>query len=140
MSGPGATGAIINVRSPSLAIPHNRFRCQSFFRSLARATMPRAYRSLMLPDRPTMLFHPNFSPLFGLISDASFQFDRTLEIATAYAPLADVEEELVNGDRVRHILWRLDDSAAALRVAKMVEHAPVIIADGHHRYETSLQF
>lgn len=84
--------------------------------------------------------HANLSPIFGLISDASFVFDQTLEIATVNSPLVDVEERLPNGQSVRHILWRLDDEAALARITKIVGATQVIIADGHHRYETALEF
>jgi len=84
--------------------------------------------------------HANLSPIFGLISDTSFVFDQTLEIATVNSPLVDVEERLPNGQTVRHILWRLDDEAASARITKIVGTTQVIIADGHHRYETALEF
>ena len=84
--------------------------------------------------------HANISPIFGLIADASFLFDQTLEVAAAFAPLADVEESLPSGDTVRHLLWRLPDKTAESRISHLVANTPVIIADGHHRYETALEF
>jgi uncharacterized protein (DUF1015 family) len=84
--------------------------------------------------------HANISPIFGLISDASFLFDHTIEIAAAFAPLADLEELLASGDTVRHLLWRLPDDLAANRISHLVHQTPVIIADGHHRYETAVEF
>ncbi len=84
--------------------------------------------------------HANISPIFGLISDPSFFFDETLEIATAYAPLADVEESLPANGCIRHLIWRLPDETAENRISQLVSHSPVIIADGHHRYETAVEF
>ncbi|SRR5579883_23507 len=84
--------------------------------------------------------HANFSPIFGLVSDPTLFFDQTLEIATAYAPLMDVDEHLENGQTVRHILWRLDDTLAADRIQKIVAPSKIIIADGHHRFKTARQF
>ncbi|HET6401310.1 MAG TPA: DUF1015 domain-containing protein [Candidatus Kapabacteria bacterium] len=84
--------------------------------------------------------HANISPIFGLISDASFFFDQTIEVAAAFAPLADVEESLPSGDTVRHLLWRLPDDSAANRISHLVATTPVIMADGHHRYETAVEF
>ena len=84
--------------------------------------------------------HANISPIFGLVSDPSFVFDETLELATTFAPLADLEEALPTGDTIRHLLWRLADDAASSRIAHIVNHTPVIIADGHHRYETAMEF
>jgi uncharacterized protein (DUF1015 family) len=81
------------------------------------------------------------SPIFCLVSDPSFIFDQTIEIATVNPALVDIDEKLpTNGETVRHILWRLDDVAAQERLTKIVARDSVIIADGHHRYETALEF
>ena len=84
--------------------------------------------------------HANFSPIFGLISDPSFLFDQSLEPAMVHAPLADVDEMLPSGETVRHILWRLDDRTSMERISQITKSLSVIIADGHHRYETAVQF
>jgi uncharacterized protein (DUF1015 family) len=93
-------------------------------------------------DRLELMGHTNanFSPIFGLISDPSFLFDQSLEPATVHAPLADVEETLPSGETVRHLLWRLDDTTDMERISRIVRALPVIIADGHHRYETAVAF
>lgn len=41
---------------------------------------------------------------------------------------------------VHHRLWRVDSPAAVEAMAETVGSAPVVIADGHHRYETALAF
>ena len=43
-------------------------------------------------------------------------------------------------DGVVHELWRLDDPDVLAAVTERVQSAPVVIADGHHRYETSLAY
>lgn len=45
----------------------------------------------------------------------------------------------VDGDGVEHCVAPLPDSAVG-PVSEMVAAAPVVIADGHHRYETALAF
>ena len=52
------------------------------------------------------------------------------------APLAD----LVDDDGVRHIIWRVDDAATCAAISTAVSEHPVVVADGHHRYETSLAY
>jgi uncharacterized protein (DUF1015 family) len=84
--------------------------------------------------------HANFSPIFGLISDPSFLFDQSLEPATVHPPIADMDEMLPTGETVRHILWRLNDSTMMERISRIIRTMPVIIADGHHRYETAVEF
>jgi uncharacterized protein (DUF1015 family) len=84
--------------------------------------------------------HANFSPIFGLVSDPSFLFDQSLEPATVNPPIADVDEMLPGGETVRHLLWKMDDPAAMDRITRIIQPLPVIIADGHHRYETAVEF
>ena len=51
-------------------------------------------------------------------------------------PLAD----LVDDDGVRHTIWRVDDPASCAAISAAIADHPVVIADGHHRYETSLAY
>ena len=51
-------------------------------------------------------------------------------------PLAD----LVDEDGVRHTIWRIEDAATCAAISAAVAEQPVVVADGHHRYETSLAY
>ena len=51
-------------------------------------------------------------------------------------PLADV----VDDDGVRHTVWRVDDEATCAAISAAVAEQPIVVADGHHRYETSLAY
>jgi uncharacterized protein (DUF1015 family) len=51
-------------------------------------------------------------------------------------PWADLTDE----DGVRHTLWRIDDPAACRAISEAVAEQPIVVADGHHRYETSLAY
>lgn len=51
-------------------------------------------------------------------------------------PLADVVDE----DGVRHTVWRIDDPVTCEAISAAVAEQPVVVADGHHRYETSLTY
>jgi len=51
-------------------------------------------------------------------------------------PLADLTDD----DGVRHTVWKVDDLATCRAISTAVEAQPVVIADGHHRYETSLAY
>jgi uncharacterized protein (DUF1015 family) len=51
-------------------------------------------------------------------------------------PLAD----LVDEDGVRHTIWRVDDPGTCAAISAAVAEHPVVVADGHHRYETSLAY
>ncbi len=48
--------------------------------------------------------------------------------------------DYLDDDGVEHTLWRLDDPDKVAAVAALVAGAPIVIADGHHRFETSLAY
>ncbi len=48
-------------------------------------------------------------------------------------PVADAYDD----DGVRHQLWALSDADAVAAIGAAVATAPVVLADGHHRYETA---
>src|SRR5438093_652900 len=52
------------------------------------------------------------------------------------APIAEARD--LRGEL--HRLWRLGDVEAIRRVAALMAPAQVIIADGHHRYETAVEY
>jgi uncharacterized protein (DUF1015 family) len=51
-------------------------------------------------------------------------------------PLASWSDD----DHVTHSLWIVDDPALQREITSLVASEPVVIADGHHRYETSLAY
>jgi uncharacterized protein (DUF1015 family) len=52
------------------------------------------------------------------------------------APVTDVDD----GEGVRHTVWIVDEPDVSDAIAAAVAAQPVVIADGHHRYETSLAY
>jgi uncharacterized protein (DUF1015 family) len=74
----------------------------------------------------------NLSPIWGL----SLAPGVSAGLAPTGRPVIDVLDD----DGVRHQLWVLDDPAAIARVTAAVEAAPVVVADGHHRYATARQY
>jgi uncharacterized protein (DUF1015 family) len=75
----------------------------------------------------------NLSPIFSLFPDASGGTRETLAQATQAEPFAEVADH----EGTRNALWRIaePDSIAALQGA--LADAELLIADGHHRYETA---
>jgi uncharacterized protein (DUF1015 family) len=67
-----------------------------------------------------------------------------LSLAAGLSKLLDPPGEALgdftDDDGVRHQSWRIDDPAACAAIADAVAGAPVVIADGHHRFETSLAY
>jgi uncharacterized protein (DUF1015 family) len=72
--------------------------------------------------------------LFMLASDPEGQ----IRAATAGAGGPLVEARDLRGEL--HRLWRITDPEAIARVQALMEPATVIIADGHHRYETAVEY
>jgi uncharacterized protein (DUF1015 family) len=74
----------------------------------------------------------NLSAIWGL----SLAKGLTDLLPTDAEPLADVTDD----EGVRHTVWRVDDPATCDLIAAAVAEHPVVVADGHHRYETSLAY
>ena len=75
----------------------------------------------------------NLSPIFSLYPDSSGTARETLAQVAEALPFAEVTDH----EGTRNSLWRIadPDSIAALRGA--LADAELLIADGHHRYETA---
>jgi uncharacterized protein (DUF1015 family) len=77
--------------------------------------------------------HAHCGQLFMLYDDPRKAVDALLDEAAKAAPLAEVEDEY----GVSHRLWKITDASAVQRI---MADKKLLIADGHHRYETALAF
>jgi uncharacterized protein (DUF1015 family) len=77
--------------------------------------------------------HAHCGQLFMLYPDPAGSIDALLDEAAAVAPIADVTDEY----GAVHRVWRMADAA---RVQQLMTDKKLLIADGHHRYETALAF
>ena len=86
-------------------------------------------------DRLELLRHTraHFGQIFMLYPDESGAVDALLDRAAQSAPLAEVADEY----RAIHRLWKIRD---AENVQQLMRDKKLLIADGHHRYETALAF
>ncbi len=75
----------------------------------------------------------NLSPGFMLYRDPAKALDAALDRATSLA-------ELQTGDGVHHALAKIADPEAIRAIVKGVAASQLLIADGHHRYETALRY
>ncbi len=80
--------------------------------------------------------HANFSPIFALYSDQN-------------AVLSILQNEIQKLDSLISIkdqqnqiqkLWRISDQSICNSISKAMEKNKLFIADGHHRYETALNY
>jgi len=82
--------------------------------------------------RLTRATRANVSPIFSLYSDPSHAAWDALAPATGETPWG----EIADSDGTVHRLWRVADPAAIAAVQAATRDAELLIADGHHRYET----
>jgi uncharacterized protein (DUF1015 family) len=78
----------------------------------------------------------NFSQVYALYSDRAGAIDAILSKATAGEP----EMETTDEDGVVHQVWALTSPEEIGRISETLADRRLLIADGHHRYETSLNF
>lgn len=89
-------------------------------------------------DRLQVLRHTraHFGQIFMLYPDRQGAVDRELDVAAQGAPVLDVADEY----GARHRLWPITEAARIARIQEMLAALKLLIADGHHRYETSLNY
>ena len=79
--------------------------------------------------------HAHCGQLFMLYPDPAGAIDALLDEAAALAPIAEVTDEY----GAVHRVWRMADAARGV-VQQLMADKKLLIADGHHRYETALAF
>ena len=89
-------------------------------------------------DRLKLMQHcnANFSSIFGLFSDPSKRIDSVLKDYMRHSPLYD----LVDDAGMRHTLWAIRDNKVIQIITGVMSDKQVFIADGHHRYETAINY
>jgi uncharacterized protein (DUF1015 family) len=75
----------------------------------------------------------NTSPIFVLFSDPRQQVARVLAAATRQPAWGEVADD----DGTVHRIWRVTSREAIAAVEQATSAAELLIADGHHRYETA---
>ncbi len=78
----------------------------------------------------------NFSPIFAIYSDPCCVVESLTRNARKHRPDLTVADD----DGVRHRLWRVTDAAVIDKARELLDNKPLFIADGHHRYETALNY
>ena len=89
-------------------------------------------------DRMELLRHTHvhFEQIFMLYRDPELAVDRILDQAAAATPDIAVKDEY----EAVHRLWKISDPATIARIQVLMADKKLLIADGHHRYETALAF
>ena len=83
--------------------------------------------------RLTRATKANLSPIFSLFDDEDGAATVPLEHATAGAPWGDATD----ADGTVNRVWRITDAGVIAPITDTLRSAELLIADGHHRYETA---
>lgn len=76
----------------------------------------------------------NFSQVFLVYSDKEKQIENAVDLSGK--PFADVTDDA----GVRNIVFKIDDEKTINLIKQVLSDKKFLIADGHHRYETSLNY
>ena len=79
--------------------------------------------------------HAHFGQIFMLYSDPAGSVEKIL-----YEGNGPAEAEITDEYGVLHRLWKVSDPAAIRLLTTAMADKKLIIADGHHRYETALNY
>ena len=74
--------------------------------------------------------------IFMLYDDASGEIEDILRTSK----VRDEELRFTDPDGVQHRIIRISDAYLVEKISRLFDPAKLLIADGHHRYETSLEF
>ncbi len=80
--------------------------------------------------------HCNFCPIFSLYPDHEDMLGSLERAVDKSAPIVDFNDDQGH----RHQLWRILDPSVHRQVATAMQDKRLFIADGHHRYETALNY
>jgi uncharacterized protein (DUF1015 family) len=80
--------------------------------------------------------HANFSSIFSLYSDPENVINKLFKKVVNRPHLIEVIDE----DATLHKLWRISQMDFIIEVSQWLKDKPLFIADGHHRYETALNY
>jgi uncharacterized protein (DUF1015 family) len=92
-------------------------------------TLPKAKSDRLELLRAT---RANFEPIWGLSLGRG--------LTSLLTPSGPPDEVADDGDGVRHELYRLDDAERIDAVTSLVGGARLVLADGHHRFETACTY
>jgi len=146
-----AKGVLCQDERPSIYIYEQEYqystdkpRIRRGFMALARLEEEKSgvilghEHTLMSPklDRLSLLKEckANLSPIFSLFSQPEGAIDSIL-LEAAFTPTT---YDFTDDNNVRNRLWVVSDPAIIDALVSQMEDQTLIIADGHHRYETSL--
>ncbi len=84
----------------------------------------------------TLACKANLSPVFSIYSDPEGSIEKAIGENIEDEPLIDS----LYRDGVRNKLWKISDRDIISKIKTTMSDSNLLIADGHHRYETALEY
>lgn len=146
-----SSGTLLTEKEPAFYLLQEDFSQQGHSMTrrsiLAAVRLEEFARKIVLPheetsqgpkkDRMELLAATgaNLSPLMSIYRDPSGQVRAIIDRVAAGPPLvsADYDDSHIQ-------LWAIADKTTVQTISESLKDAPVYLADGHHRYETALQY
>lgn len=76
----------------------------------------------------------NFSQIFMVYSDAEKQIENAVDLTQK--PFIDVTDD----QGVQNLVYKIEDEETLSLIEKVMQDKTLLIADGHHRYETAMNY
>lgn len=76
----------------------------------------------------------NFSQIFMVYSDSEKQIEKAVDLTGK--PFIDVTDDA----GVQNLVYKIEDEKTLALIEKVMSNKTLLIADGHHRYETALNY
>lgn len=76
----------------------------------------------------------NFSQIFMVYSDAEQQIEKAVDLTQK--PFIDVMDD----QGVQNVVYKIEDEETLALIEKVMQDKTLLIADGHHRYETAMNY
>ncbi|MDD5226269.1 MAG: DUF1015 domain-containing protein [Candidatus Omnitrophica bacterium] len=147
-------GVLIQEQEPCFYVYRQTFKdpvtqsTKNRFALLGRVRLEPFEKGIIVPHEKTLrgpkedrmrllrTVQTNFSPVFGLYKDKGFEVRSLIQDPMNSKPLFEAEDD----DKIVHTLWAIEDADILAKLHKALRSKKVYIADGHHRYETALEY
>ncbi len=145
-------GVLIHEDKPAVYIYEEEFNAYNKRRSIkgiiARVKIEEFSKGVILPHEFTLskakadrfnlmkATNCNFSQIYALYMDEEHTTLNTIDALSA----GDPDCKFTDGDRITHKLWIITDEDVIAKLVADFSGRRLYIADGHHRYETALNY
>ena len=145
-------GVLIHEDRPAIYIYEMEFNAYNKRKSvkglIARVKLEEFSKGIILPHEFTLskakadrfnlmkATNCNFSQIYALYMDSEHTTLKTIDENSA----GDAFYQFTDDDRITHRLWIVTDEAVIAKLCRDFADRKLYIADGHHRYETALNY